>query len=291
MRHRYACPTRWADLDLLGHVNNVVYVDYLQEARVDLFRTMLPHRRGDLTEGVVVVRHEVTYVASLTWDQRPVQIECWVTGIRAASFTLSYEVFHDDETAPGGRRVYLRATTVLTPFVFAEERPRRLTPEEKEALGRYLEDAAGEPAAPIAPFEPGAERRAHHYPLHVRFSDVDVYQHVNNVTYFEYLQEARIRLVTDVAGAADADRGHVVVVQTDVDYFRPILLRAEPYDCWTRVGRIGRTSMTFESEIRSEETVLARARCVVVFMDAASGRPAEPPAEIRERLADFSAAS
>ena len=38
VRHRYACPIRWADLDLLGHVNNVRYVDYLQEARVDLMR-------------------------------------------------------------------------------------------------------------------------------------------------------------------------------------------------------------------------------------------------------------
>ena len=49
---------RWADLDLLGHVNNVVYVDYLQEARVDMMR----HHRGgapaqqsaqDLVEGLV----------------------------------------------------------------------------------------------------------------------------------------------------------------------------------------------------------------------------------------------
>ena len=29
---------RWADMDLQGHVNNVVYVDYLQEARVDMLR-------------------------------------------------------------------------------------------------------------------------------------------------------------------------------------------------------------------------------------------------------------
>ena len=33
---------RWADMDLLGHVNNVVYVDYLQEARVDMLRTHGP---------------------------------------------------------------------------------------------------------------------------------------------------------------------------------------------------------------------------------------------------------
>ena len=38
VRHRYVCPLRWADLDLLGHVNNVRYVDYLQEARLDLLR-------------------------------------------------------------------------------------------------------------------------------------------------------------------------------------------------------------------------------------------------------------
>ena len=53
---------RWADLDMLGHVNNVVYVDYLQEARVDMLRTHAPDSRADdLAEGVVVVRHEVTY--------------------------------------------------------------------------------------------------------------------------------------------------------------------------------------------------------------------------------------
>ena len=41
-RHVYECPMRWADMDLLGHVNNVVYVDYLQEARVDMLRTHGP---------------------------------------------------------------------------------------------------------------------------------------------------------------------------------------------------------------------------------------------------------
>src|SRR4051812_49573670 len=123
---------RWADLDQLGHVNNVVYVDYLQEARVDMLRA---HGRGPqaLADGLVVVRHEVTYLKPLTYDFRPVSIECWVTDIKAASFTMAYEIFHD--VAPeggagddahhraGDRVVYVRATTVLTPFLFAEERP------------------------------------------------------------------------------------------------------------------------------------------------------------------------
>ena len=108
---------RWADLDLLGHVNNVVYVDYLQEARVDMFRVSASDDRADdLAEGVVVVRHEVTYLRPLNFDFRPVKIESWVTEIRAASFTINYEVVDDSGDE---RVVHLRATTVLTPFVLS----------------------------------------------------------------------------------------------------------------------------------------------------------------------------
>ena len=94
----------------------------------------------------MVVRHEVTYVSSLTFGFEPVSIECWVTEIRAASFTMAYEVFEEDEA--GERTVFLRARTVLTPYVFATERPRRLHPEERESLGRLLEP--GEPVRPPA---------------------------------------------------------------------------------------------------------------------------------------------
>ena len=82
---------------------------------------------------------------------------------------------------------------MLTPYVFATEQPRRLTPEERETLAPYLED--GEPAR-VDPPRPsgGAREKLGHYPVHVRFSDVDVYGHVNNVKYFEYFMEARILL-------------------------------------------------------------------------------------------------
>lgn len=141
MRHVYYCPLRWADMDSLGHVNNVTYVDYLQEARVDMFAVHAPDTRGeDLAEGVVVVRHEVDFVAPLVFRFEPVRIETWITEVRAASFTMAYEIL--DERPDGSRQVYTRATSVLTPYVFAEERPRRIRPEEREVLQRFLEPAA-----------------------------------------------------------------------------------------------------------------------------------------------------
>jgi acyl-CoA thioester hydrolase len=139
-RHIYYCPLRWADMDTLGHVNNVVYVDYLQEARVDMLRVHAPVQGGEeLAEGVVVVRHEVEFVHPLVFRFEPVRIETWVTEVRAATFTMAYEIL--DETPEGERRVYARARSVLTPFVFAQERPRRISAEEREVLGRFLEPA------------------------------------------------------------------------------------------------------------------------------------------------------
>src|SRR5690348_729951 len=118
MRHVYECPMRWADMDQLGHVNNVTYVDYLQEARIAMLAAHAPARDGEqLAEGVVVVRHEVHFRSPLAWRLEPIRVESWVSEVRAATFTMAYEVF--DETEDGQRRVYLQATTVLTPFVFA----------------------------------------------------------------------------------------------------------------------------------------------------------------------------
>ncbi|MFF4542932.1 acyl-CoA thioesterase [Streptomyces sp. NPDC001435] len=133
MRHIYHCPLRWADMDAYGHVNNVVFLRYLEEARIDfLFR---PEK--DFKQGSVVARHEIDYKRQLVHRHAPVVIELWVTEIRAASFTLTYEVKDDD-------LVYVRASTVIVPFDFQAQRPRRITAEEREFLQEYTDDKAAD---------------------------------------------------------------------------------------------------------------------------------------------------
>ncbi|MFF5027514.1 acyl-CoA thioesterase [Streptomyces collinus] len=136
MRHLYRCPLRWADMDAYGHVNNVVFLRYLEEARIDfLFR---PDK--DFQQGSVVARHEIDYKRQLVHRHHPVDIELWITQIRAASFTITYEVKDEDV-------VYVRASTVVVPFDFEAQRPRRITEEEREFLLGYTEDAAEEAVA------------------------------------------------------------------------------------------------------------------------------------------------
>jgi acyl-CoA thioester hydrolase len=271
---------RWADLDQLGHVNNVVYVDYLQEARVDMLRTHGPAAQtGELAEGVVVVRHEVSYLSPLPFDFGSVSIESWVTEIRAASFTIAYEVFHERDG--GARAVYLRAKTVLAPYVFGTERPRRLTGVERDSLAVFLEP--DEPAPGPRSSGPGARPEvAVRYPVQVRFSDVDVYRHVNNVKYFEYFQEARLAMTSRLWEGLD--RVALVVAQIDVDYRAPIRFRPEAYDAWTWVTRIGQRSATIDSLITDGDALLSRARVTIVFFDPAVQRSVVAPDSHREAL-------
>ncbi|MGH3519835.1 MAG: thioesterase family protein [Haloechinothrix sp.] len=35
--HVFWCPLRWSDMDAAGHVHDVVYLRYLEEARIDMF--------------------------------------------------------------------------------------------------------------------------------------------------------------------------------------------------------------------------------------------------------------
>lgn len=119
-------------MDAYGHVNNVVFLRYLEEARIDfLFR---PEK--DFKQGSVVARHEIDYKRQLVHRHHPVDIELWISEIRAASFTITYEVKDADV-------LYVRASTVVVPFDFEAQRPRRITPEEREFLEEYRDGTHG----------------------------------------------------------------------------------------------------------------------------------------------------
>ena len=101
-------------------------------------------------------------------------------------------------------------------------------------------------------------------PLTVRWSDLDSYGHVNNVKYYDYIQEARINLITSTIGWEP--EAVWMVVRQDLEYLKPIDFRTDPYEVGTAVAAIGNRSFTLAAEIRdpASSTVFATARTVVV---------------------------
>jgi acyl-CoA thioester hydrolase len=98
-----------------------------------LFRTAKELGADDLETGLLVARHEVQYRAPLVFRPEPVRIELWISEIRAASFTVDYEIL---DVEP--RRTYVEARTRLVPFDFAADRLRRISPVEREALSKLV---------------------------------------------------------------------------------------------------------------------------------------------------------
>lgn len=124
----------------------------------------------------------------------------------------------------------------------------------------------------------------HVYPCRVRFSDVDVYGHVNNVKYFEYYQEARLAFMTTLGRSEDLGRFAVVLAKVEVDYKRPILFRTDPYVVESWVTRVGGSSFDITAEIRDGDTMLSRSKAVLVTFDLAT-QSARPLSDVeRERL-------
>ncbi|MEZ0065819.1 acyl-CoA thioester hydrolase [Streptacidiphilus sp. MAP12-20] len=139
-RHIYACPLRWSDMDAFGHVNNVNFLRYLEEARIDFtFTNAGEAGEKAFSEGSVVARHEVDYLLPLVYRPEPIVIETWLTKLGRASFTVAYEIKDVGAGLEGKDRVYVRASTVVVPYDLAAARPRRLTPTERAFLADYLE--------------------------------------------------------------------------------------------------------------------------------------------------------
>ena len=127
---------RWSDMDAYQHINNVAFLGYFEMARVNLFFEHPTHdERTGLRRGLVVVSHEIAYKRSVVYDANPLDIQIWVSGIRAAAFTCHYEAFDHGQLAVTG-------STLLAPFDFGLNRPRRISPEEKAFLQRYLDEPA-----------------------------------------------------------------------------------------------------------------------------------------------------
>lgn len=125
-------------MDAFGHVNNVTFFAYMQEARTGmLFAGDAAEEIPDLIKGVVVARHEIDYRRPLVWRPEPIEIDVWTHQVKASSFTLKYEV--RDQLADPKPVVLAEALTVLVPFDLAAARPRRLTENERTFLNRYLE--------------------------------------------------------------------------------------------------------------------------------------------------------
>lgn len=143
-----------------------------------------------------------------------------------------------------------------------------------------------------------------HIPIHLRWGDLDAFNHVNNTSMLKLLEEARVRAFWRPAPGEDAPGTAVLessihsgvltlIARQEIEYLAPVPYQRHPLDVQMWFGKLGGSSIEVCYEVCSPvetagevgQTVYARATTVVVKVDAASGRPLRLSAEEREAWA------
>jgi acyl-CoA thioester hydrolase len=102
-------------------------------------------------------------------------------------------------------------------------------------------------------------------PSRARRSDLDPSGAVSTSKMFELFQEARILFIAGLL--PDMSPGRFVVGRVDVSYGQPMGWRLEPYQSHSWISRIGNSSVTIESQLVDDATVLAQCVAVLVGFD------------------------
>lgn len=121
---------RFRDCDSLGHVNNAVYLSFLEQARIHYFEPFLGKDFSYATDGFLLARNEIDYKLPILLNDE-VQVELWVSRIGNRSFDLRYKIFNRE-------KVFSEAKSILVAFNTQKNKAIEIHPKVRKALEAML---------------------------------------------------------------------------------------------------------------------------------------------------------
>ncbi|WP_053352924.1 acyl-CoA thioesterase [Leucobacter musarum] len=146
-RTRVDMELRWGDQDAYGHVNNVAFARFLEEARVRTFwlgsgreRTgMERHFRGDDPNGpkMLVASQQIEYTRVLEYSERPITVELWIGKLGGSSLEVHYEIV---DGAAAERSVVAKAISHIVIVDGSTLRPVRLSEVGRASVEPWIDE-------------------------------------------------------------------------------------------------------------------------------------------------------
>lgn len=168
--------------------------------------------------------------------------------------------------------------------------------DDKKKTGKRAPRRRGKPAAvptaattnstpPVSvQASPAASRVLATVPIHVRWHDLDAFNHVNNASFLVLLEEARLQWLRGVPGEWFDEHAMPVMAAVELHYRKPITWPAE-IDVLMSCERIGRSSITLGNRVVERDhpdCVYADGNVVLVWVDPANGASVPLPDAIRQ---------
>jgi acyl-CoA thioester hydrolase len=124
-------PVQFRDIDVMGHVNNATYFQYMETARVELAR-----RLGQVNEGFrgsfIVASARCEFKKPIR-NERRMTVSVWVSRIGDRSWDLDYSIH-------GHRRVeYAVGRTTQVAYDYKARSAVQISEKLKKKLAKYVE--------------------------------------------------------------------------------------------------------------------------------------------------------
>jgi acyl-CoA thioester hydrolase len=120
--------------------------------------------------------------------------------------------------------------------------------------------------------------------VHMRWSDMDAYRHINNSAYLAYLEQARVAMFFD---RNEGFNSGTVIARHEIDYLRPVVYHPDPLRLERWSENVRGAQFTVRYVVCAPGARAARAATVCVTFDFTTDRPRRLTDEERTILAGF----
>lgn len=83
---------RFADIDVMGHVNNAIYLNYFEQARMYWFKNTIGDNWDWHSNGIILAHNEVNYRLPIYLHDK-IFIDVWCTNVGTKSVEMNYEIY------------------------------------------------------------------------------------------------------------------------------------------------------------------------------------------------------
>lgn len=123
---------RFRDIDGMGHVNNAVYLSYIELARTQFYMQFAGKRTLDEID-FILAHVEIDFESQAVWGDQ-IQVAVWPSKIGTSSFTLAYEI-----AEKRSRKVLARAKSVLVSYDYENKKSKPIPADFRRLLEKNLE--------------------------------------------------------------------------------------------------------------------------------------------------------
>lgn len=125
-------------------------------------------------------------------------------------------------------------------------------------------------------------------PIRIRFRDVDVLGHVNNISYLVYTEEVRVDFFREVLGLEISRNIPFFMVNIQCTYRKPIFLKDDMI-VTLMVDKVGNSSIHLSYEFINKTTgkIHGTAKSSHVHVNRKTERPKPLPQDLRDKLAPY----